>query len=335
MTVARALEPGDLPALSALRLEGIRLFPQAFLLSEAEAQASDAPLRRWIESGTVFGLFDGDRLIGFAGLSRQGNALSAHRASLGPFYVTPDAQGAGAADRLMDHLVATAKDQNATQLELYVAAANLRARAFYTRHGFATSGRLPAAVIQNGTPQDDLLMVRDLTEAIAQPGPDGLRRLGPGDWRMYRAIRLEMLEKEPMGFGMTAAEFAAMQPDEILPWMAKSNIWAVVKDGAILATAAWFTMPGAVQAHRGHVVAVYTTQAARGRGLARKLLAEIAAEAQAQGKMQLELDVGAENTAAIKAYEAAGYRIAATIPNCLNHGGHIHDQHLMIRPLNA
>ena len=91
---ARALEPGDLPALSALRLEGIRLFPHAFLLTEAEAMAvPDSATLGWINSGDAFGVFEGDTLIGFAGLRGQTLTLTKHRASLGPFYVTPDHQG--------------------------------------------------------------------------------------------------------------------------------------------------------------------------------------------------------------------------------------------------
>lgn len=125
--IARALEPGDLAALTALRLEGIQLFPHAFLLTEAEALAapSDA-LKGWIDSGNAHGLFQNTQLVGFAGLHGQSFAMSQHRIHMGPFYVTPTHQGSGAADQLLTHLIDTAHARGCTQMELWVAEANTR-----------------------------------------------------------------------------------------------------------------------------------------------------------------------------------------------------------------
>lgn len=334
--IARALEAGDLAALTALRLEGIQLFPHAFLLTEAEALAapSDA-LKGWIDSGNAHGLFQNTQLVGFAGLRGQSFAMSQHRIHMGPFYVTPTHQGSGAADQLLTHLIDVARARGCTQMELWVAEANTRARTFYARNGFSAQGRIPAAVIQDGEPRDDLFMTRDLAANPPKQGPDGLRSLTPGDWRIFRDIRLEMLQKAPRGFGMTAAEFSSQPADKVRGWLAKTNLWALVEDGRILATAGWYRMPGEVQAHRGHVVAVYTAEQARGRGLSRKLLSQVEQEARAQGITQLELDVAAENATAIAVYERAGFYSIGTIPNCLNHSGHIHDQLFMVCPLNA
>ncbi len=50
--IARALTTTDLADVKALRLEGIRLFPTAFLLTEAEAlAASDDAMLAWINAG--------------------------------------------------------------------------------------------------------------------------------------------------------------------------------------------------------------------------------------------------------------------------------------------
>ncbi|ABD55801.1 GNAT family N-acetyltransferase [Jannaschia sp. CCS1] len=334
--ITRALEEGDLPALTALRLEGIRLFPDAFLLTEEEALAApDDSLSAWINNGTAFGVVSKDRLIGFAGLRGQTFAMSRHRIHMGPFYVTPDAQGSGAADLLLEHLFDFAKSCACTQMELWVAKANTRARAFYARHGFTVVGRIPAAVIQDGTARDDLFMVRDLTVDLPVRGPDGLRRLHAGDWRIFRNIRLEMLRDAPTCFGSTLADWSALAPDEIRDWLTSIHLWAAVEGGVVVATAGWHALGGAVQAHRGHVIAVYTTPRARGSGLSAQLLTRVEEDARAQGISQLELDVGVENAPAIAAYDAAGYNVVGTIPNCLNHDGHIHDQHLMVRTLRA
>lgn len=335
MTV-RALEAGDLPALAALRLEGIRLFPNAFLLTVQEALASaEEALSGWIDSGTAFGVFDRKRLIGFAGLRGQTFALARHRMHMGPFYVTPDAQGTGAADLLLEHLFEVAKARAATQMELWVAEANIRARFFYARHGFAASGRTPAAVIQNGEACDDLFMVCDLTADPPVRGPDGLRRLHAGDWRIFRDIRLEMLKNSPREFGSTLNAWATKAPDEVIQWLSTIRLWAVVEGGRAVATVGWHPLLGDVVKHRGHVIAVYATPTVRGRGLVARLLARVADDARALGITQLELDVGAENSAALKVYKAAGYSVTGTIPDCLNHDGYIHDQFYMVRPLNA
>lgn len=333
MIAARALEAEDLSALAELRLDGIRRYPNAFLLTEAEARESDARLMDWIMSGNALGLFAGKRLIGFAGLRAMGFSMAEHRAHLGPFYVAPDHHGSGAADDLLELCCDTALQRGATQVELYVAVPNARARHFYARHGFRVIGTYPSAVIQDGMPIDDFAMVRDLARDVAQPGPDGTRRLGPGDWRAFRAIRLEMLQEDPDFFGSTHAEWAARAPDEIMAWLENIHLWAEVSGGRILATAGWHRLSGAVQAHRASVICVYTTPEARGRGLAAALLSALEDDALGHGITQCELNVGDNNPVAFAAYRASGYRQIATIPNALNYSGTFVDQHEMMKPL--
>lgn len=333
---ARALAAEHLQLLAALRLEGIRLFPNAFLMTEAEALAApDAALLGWISSGNAFGVFEGKRLVGFAGLRDQGFEISRHRIHMGPFYVTPSCHGLGAADRLLEHLLGVARGRMATQMELWVAEANMRARAFYGRHGFAATGRIPAAVMQDGEAHDDLFMVRDLGEGAPVPGGDGIRRLGPGDWRAFRKIRLEMLLDAPEAFGSTHADWAAKAPDQVMTWLRDIHLWAVVESGRVVATAGWHRLGGPIAGHRGHVIAVYTTPEARGRGLCLALLERVAAEAAEIGLHQLELDVGVGNAPALAAYRAAGYAVTGTVPAAMCHGGTLQDLHGMVRQLRA
>ncbi len=58
----------------------------------------------------------------------------------------------------------------------------------------------------------------------------------------------------------------------------------------------------------GEVKSLFVSDAARGRGLARRLLAHVEAEARAQGLPRLRLETGNRLTAAIALYEAAGFR---------------------------
>ncbi len=332
---ARALAAEDLSALAELRLDGIRRFPQAFLLTEAEARESDANLLGWITSGNALGLFDGKRLIGFAGLRAMGFSMAEHRSHLGPFYVAPDHHGTDAADTLLAFACDLARSRGALQVELYVASPNRRARNFYARNGFVVRGQAPRAVIQDGAYIDDFFMVCDLTIDRPEPGSDGLRRLGPGDWRVFRTIRLEMLQEAPEFFGSTHAEWAEKTPDQIMAWLENIHLFAQVSGGRALATAGWYRKPGAVQAHRAGVIAVYTTPEARGRGLASALLSALEDDARANNITQLELSVGDNNPAARAAYAASGYKLIGTIPQALNYSGTLVDQHEMAKPLTA
>ncbi len=161
--ICRKLTADDASQFKALRLEGAQLFPAAFLLSATEAEAADvAHLRDVLDAGSLWGLFDGDQMAGFAGLRQEHWSRAKHRAHVGPFYVSRSHQGRGAADLMLETLTAEAKRLGISQLELYVAVDNSRAIAFYARHGFVKEGRIPAAILLDGKPQDDFFFVRQL-----------------------------------------------------------------------------------------------------------------------------------------------------------------------------
>ncbi|WP_224815456.1 GNAT family N-acetyltransferase [Hasllibacter sp. MH4015] len=330
----RPLTAADAEVFAALRLEGIEAFPEAFLLTAAEARSAPPDrVAAQLDSGRLHGCFDGVTLIGFGGLEFHPWAMASHRAHIGPFYVTGCRHGSDAALSLMAYFEDLALARGVTQLELWVAAANTRARAFYTKLGYRGVGQMPAAVVMDGTPRDDIFMVRTLSEPRPTPGPDGMRRLGPGDWKAFHDIRTEMLTLATHSFGTMPAEWAARAPDEVVDWMGKTHLWAVVEGGRVLSCLGWHRFPGQVQAHRGHIVAVYTRPEARQKGHFRALLNAAKAEAADDGIIQFELDVGADNKSARAAYEAHGFTVTGGIPRALNHGGHIHNQLYMVCPL--
>jgi len=163
MISIRSLLSTDIEAFTALRLEGIELFPDAFLLTSAEAMAvRPAQLVNWLESGDCFGLFIDGCLMGFAAIAQHRWTRTHHRASVGPFYTRPETHGKGGAQALIDHLCAAARARGIEQLELWVYSGNERATAFYLRNGFRQMGVMPRAVILDGNDQDDLLMVKAL-----------------------------------------------------------------------------------------------------------------------------------------------------------------------------
>ncbi|MEM8633160.1 MAG: GNAT family N-acetyltransferase [Pseudomonadota bacterium] len=168
--IARPLAASDGAAWHRLLVVGAEEFPDGFLQSTDEVRAIPSDRHGAIAgSGDWHGVFAGAALIGFAALRRGGPSRIRHRASLGPVFVAATHQGTGAADRLMNHLVDTARADGIAWLDLWVAAANPRAHAFYRRHGFTDIARRPDAVRLNDASATDILMTRHLEP----PAPGG------------------------------------------------------------------------------------------------------------------------------------------------------------------
>ncbi len=154
----RKLGIEDAAAWLALRHEGAAVAPSGFLVTEAESRAMTVETAsKVLAYGGLRGVFDEDVLIGFCGYRPQSMERTRHRAELGPFYVTPDFQGTGAAQAMMRGVLEEAKEGGVEQIELSVAPANARAIAFYERHCYVQFGVLPDAIRENGASEDALL----------------------------------------------------------------------------------------------------------------------------------------------------------------------------------
>ncbi|WP_299551462.1 GNAT family N-acetyltransferase [uncultured Tateyamaria sp.] len=160
----RRLTGADAAAWRALRLEGLSTYPEAFLTTydEAAAVPLDTIAER-LDIGHSFGVFRAATLVGIGSLIPLTKAQTKHRAELGAFFVQPDAQGSGAARALIDGISDAARDLGIRQLELFVAASNGRAIAFYTRAGFQEVGQIPNATLSDGHAETDLIMIRAIT----------------------------------------------------------------------------------------------------------------------------------------------------------------------------
>ncbi len=75
-------------------------------------------------------------------------------------YIRAHLRGTGEAARLLDEVVAHAKDIGVCQLELTASSANPRAISFYQKKGFTEVGRIPNGILQNDRSFEDVLMVR-------------------------------------------------------------------------------------------------------------------------------------------------------------------------------
>ena len=170
--VVRALEKGDLHRYRAIRLSALQRAPMAFGSSFEEENAySDSVCARRLEQvngNVVFGAFDGENLLGTAGMFRHDRRSERHRGTLWGVYVAPEARGL----QLGKALVGKVIDHAATQvvvLDAKVVATNEAAKRVYYALGFKTYGVEPKSLYVQGQYLDQELIYIDFTDPERNP----------------------------------------------------------------------------------------------------------------------------------------------------------------------
>jgi RimJ/RimL family protein N-acetyltransferase len=146
----RALTPADAPVYREVRLEGLRLHPDAFTSSyEDEVQLTDAAFRQRIPDVPPDVIFDaflaGDAgtsvLVGVVGFRANSRQKQLHRAEVWGMYVRQAARGRGLAAALLARVIEHARGFPAIErIHLTVEAGNQPARAVYQAAGFLPFG---------------------------------------------------------------------------------------------------------------------------------------------------------------------------------------------------
>jgi ribosomal protein S18 acetylase RimI-like enzyme len=158
----RPLTPDDLERAKAIRRECLELHPEAFSSdSDREAPLTSEQWKERLGSRRWFGAFVGETLVGVAAWIPGPTKKTAHTVELGGMYVRESARGSGAADALVEAVLASAT-AHADYCSLTVNAENPRAIRLYERHGFALVGRMPKALRVGGRDYDELFMWRSL-----------------------------------------------------------------------------------------------------------------------------------------------------------------------------
>src|ERR1700683_70967 len=162
MRAVRQLEPGDAESYRDIRLEALRLHPDAFAsLYAAEVKESIADFAARIAGGDFFGGFVDGGLEGIAGFIVRAPAQLSHKGSLGAMYVRESQRGTGLAEAIVNTVLAHARTR-VEQVQLSVTATNERAIRFYRRLGFEAYATEPKALKVGDRYVDELLMVRFL-----------------------------------------------------------------------------------------------------------------------------------------------------------------------------
>ena len=158
----RQLAPSDAASFRELRLEGLRLNPEAF--GSTYDFEKDQPLDRytgWLTNSTVFGAFQNSQLIGTASFTQLSGLKDAHKGLLRAMYVRPTHRRSGAGRQLVQAIIQTAR-QKVEQLQLSVVSTNQPALRLYQSLGFRQYGLEKNALKYNGQYSDEILMALDL-----------------------------------------------------------------------------------------------------------------------------------------------------------------------------
>lgn len=144
----RRLNPADAAVYKVIRLEGLADAPRAFLTTVAEESTLtlDAyKTRLSTADNATIGAFSGDALVGIGTIIRETRTRNRHKGDIVGMYVTPAARGTGAANGIMERLLAHGRGLGLRSIRLDVESENGPARRLYERHGFREYGREPRA----------------------------------------------------------------------------------------------------------------------------------------------------------------------------------------------
>jgi ribosomal protein S18 acetylase RimI-like enzyme len=156
----RRLSSDDVEAFLALRSRALKEEPLRFRVSKADDdKLGIAYWQNRLNTDHVFGVYDQDKLVGIGGLSRLVGEKLCHKGLIWGMFISSEARGTKASHLLMSALMDSAKGF-VSQVQLTLMADNLRARAYYERHGFTLYGIEPKSVMTPSGPADEALMWR-------------------------------------------------------------------------------------------------------------------------------------------------------------------------------
>lgn len=161
----RLLKPDDAMLYWELRLEALKLSPEAFSSSYEEALKRKEPIKqvaeRLQEEGCfTFGMFHEEKLIGNVTLVQEKGLKMQHRGNIYAMYVSTENRKAGVGKALMKTAIEHAKSIPVIEkLNLTVAANNEKAKNLYTSLGFKTYGYEEKALKVDGQFIDEEHMV--------------------------------------------------------------------------------------------------------------------------------------------------------------------------------
>jgi ribosomal protein S18 acetylase RimI-like enzyme len=154
----RRLDIADVEDYRTIRLAALQTEPEAFGSTYAvEAVRPIAAFAERLTTSTIFGAYDGGRLVGVVGFKQEDGQKDRHKASVWGMYVEPDARGQGVGKALIEAVIGSARDV-VEQLTLTVVQGNDAAISLYRKSGFEVYGVEPRALKSSRGYSDEVLM---------------------------------------------------------------------------------------------------------------------------------------------------------------------------------
>lgn len=139
------------------------------------------------------------------------------------------------------------------------------------------------------------------------------RSLTADDYGVFRAIRLEALSRHPSSF-LTTFDEEHIRPKAVtVEWLDSGAVLGAFEAKDLCAILSVDPERHPAVCHRGWIHAVYVRSDWRRGPVASGLFEYATSNARADGLLQLELYVEADNTRALRFYERAGFELCGRI----------------------
>ena len=158
-----------------------------------------------------------------------------------------------------------------------------------------------------------------------------IRDTHAGDVDVWRALRIEGIERHPEAFMITAEAVRAIPMEQDAKALDKQSRWLALLDEKPVGFVGLHPNTLERARHRAEIGPLYVTPNARGRGVAEALITHAMAAGRTLGIWQFELFVNDENAAARRLYARLGFVEAGAIPNAILGAGGPERDVLMIR----
>jgi RimJ/RimL family protein N-acetyltransferase len=163
-----------------------------------------------------------------------------------------------------------------------------------------------------------------------------VRALGPADADAYRALRRRGLAEHPEAFTSSADDEAGLSAEALARRLASDParphdaVFGAFDGGTLAGLCGIDVDMRAKVRHKGHVFGMYVPADRVGRGVGGALIDRVIAHAREHALRQLVLTVTADNLAARRVYERAGFAVCGREPQAIRVGDRFHDKLMMI-----
>ncbi len=157
-----------------------------------------------------------------------------------------------------------------------------------------------------------------------------VRRLTVDDAEAYRAIRLEALEKHPEAFQATYESSAGLPLEVFAQRIKRYALFGGFADGELVGFVGFYPLRNPRIAHKGLLWGMYVTEAARGTGLAERIIEAVVEHARGQVE-QILISVITDNERARRFYQRMGFEAYGLERRALKIGKQYYDEEFRVR----